>query len=116
VRPGRIIALGSVDDRPDYAYADGVTFAVYSLADGSEARAAVPDLRGAQAAQLTVRRKGRSIEARLSGTARKWRLQLAGVASVDSVEGGTARAGELGVVIESSAGADTVRARLPAGA
>jgi alpha-D-xyloside xylohydrolase len=116
VRPGRIIALGSVDDRPDYPYADGVTFAVYALADGSEARATVPDLRGASAAQVVVRRRGRVIEARLSGAAKKWRLLLAGVPSVDSVEGGSARASELGVIIESAAGADTVRARLPAGA
>jgi alpha-D-xyloside xylohydrolase len=116
VRPGRIIALGSVDDRPDYPYADGVTFAVYALADGAQAMASVPDLKGKSAARVTVRRKGRSIEAKLEGTARKWRLQLAGVASVESVEGGTAKPDELGVVIESSAGSDTVRAKLPAGA
>jgi alpha-D-xyloside xylohydrolase len=116
VRPGRIIALGSVDDRPDYPYADGVTFAVYALADGAEAKASVPDLKGKSAARVTVRRKGRSIEAKLEGTARRWRLQLAGVASVESVEGGAAKPDELGVVIESSAGSDTVRAKLPAGA
>jgi alpha-D-xyloside xylohydrolase len=116
VRPGRVVALGSVDDRPDYNYSDGVTFAAFGLADGAEARATVPDLRGKAAARIVVRRKGRSVEARLEGAARKWRLQLAGVASVEAVEGGSARTDELGVVIESSAGADTVRARLPAGA
>ncbi len=116
VRPGHIIALGSVDDRPDYPYADGVTFRVCALADGSQATATVPDLKGRTAATVSVRRKGRSIEAKLDGTARKWRLQLAGIHSVESVEGGSAEADALGVIIESAAGAEAIRVRLPAGA
>ena len=36
VRPGTILPLGAVDDRPDYDYADGVTFRVYELTDGGE--------------------------------------------------------------------------------
>jgi alpha-D-xyloside xylohydrolase len=115
VRPGSIIALGSVDDQPDYAYADGVTFRVYELADGAEATASVPDLKGKTAARISVRRKGRAIEATLEGTARKWRLQLAGIKSVDSVEGGASRADPLGAVVESSGGAQTLRLRLPSG-
>jgi alpha-D-xyloside xylohydrolase len=116
VRPGRIIALGSVNDRPDYAYADGVTFRVYALADGSQASASVPDLKGRTAATVTVRRKGRSIEAKLDGTARKWRLQLSGIHSVESADGGSAKADVLGVVIESAGGASAIRIRLAAGA
>jgi alpha-D-xyloside xylohydrolase len=116
VRPGRIIALGAVDDRPDYAYADGVTFRVFALADGAEATATVPDLKGRTAATVSVRRKGQSIEARLEGTAKKWRLQLAGIRSVESTEGGSAKADPLGVIVESSAGTSVLRVRLPAGA
>jgi alpha-D-xyloside xylohydrolase len=116
VRPGRVIALGAVDDQPDYAYADGVTFRVYALADGSEATATVPDLKGRTVATLSVRRKGRSIEAKLDGSAKRWRLQLAGVASVESAEGGSPKADDLGVIIESASGAESVRVRLPAGA
>jgi len=36
VRPGTVLPLGGVDDRPDYDYADGVTFRVYELTDGDE--------------------------------------------------------------------------------
>ena len=36
VRPGTVLPLGAVDDRPDYDYADGVTFRVYELTDGGE--------------------------------------------------------------------------------
>ncbi|HEY4990170.1 MAG TPA: alpha-xylosidase, partial [Opitutaceae bacterium] len=116
VRPGSVVALGSVDDRPDYAFADGVTFRVYALADGKEARASVPDLRGKSVARIAVRRKGRSIEATVEGSARKWRLQIAGVRSVDSVEGGSSSGDPLGVIIESASSSGTLRARLPAGA
>jgi alpha-D-xyloside xylohydrolase len=115
VRPGRIIAVGSVDDRPDYPYVDGVTFRLAGLADGAEATAMVPDLKGRAAATISVRRKGRAIEATVEGTAKRWRLQLVGIPSVDSAEGGSAASDDLGVIIESSAGADTLRVRLPAG-
>src|SRR3569833_723373 len=37
VKPGSIIAVGAVDDRPDYDYADGVTLRIYGLADGATA-------------------------------------------------------------------------------
>jgi alpha-D-xyloside xylohydrolase len=115
-RPGSIIALGAVDDRPDYAYAERVTFRVYALADGAESTAVVTDLKGKTTATLTVRRRGRSLEAGLEGSARGWRLQLPGVAHADDVEGGSARSDPEGVVIESSANSKGVRLRLPLGA
>ncbi len=113
VRPGRILALGAVDDRPDYAYADGVTFRVYGLADGDELVATVPDLKGKPAATVTVRRKGRAVEAKLDGVAKGWRLQLAGVTAVEEVEGGAAGKDPLGAVVASGHGAHTLRLRLP---
>jgi alpha-D-xyloside xylohydrolase len=116
VRPGRIVALGSTDDRPDYAFAEGVTYRVGALEDGAEASASVPDLHGKTAARVTVRRKGRGIEASVEGVSKGWRLQLSGTKSVESVEGGAAEADPLGVVIKASGGAATIRARLPAGA
>ncbi len=39
VRPGTVLPLGAVDDRPDYDYADGVTFRIYELTDGDESSA-----------------------------------------------------------------------------
>ena len=115
-RAGRIVAIGSVDDRPDYPLADGATYRVYALADGSEASTTVPDLRGKTVARITVRRRGRSVDAALEGASKGWRLQLAGVKSVEGVEGGSAEADALGVVLKAAAGATSLRARLPAGA
>ncbi len=116
VRPGRVIALGSSDDRPDYAYAEGVTYRVYALADGSEVSATVPDLRGKTAARISARRKGRTVEATVEGVSKGWRLQLAGVKAVEAVEGGISEGDPLGVIIKAATGATTLRAKLPAGA
>jgi alpha-D-xyloside xylohydrolase len=113
-RSGRIIALGSVDERPDYPYSEAVTFRAYAIADGREASAAVPDLKGKTAATLTVSRRGRTLEAALEGSAKGWRLQLPGVKAVDSAEGGTAEGDPLGVVVTANPGARTVRVKLPA--
>ncbi|HEY5227826.1 MAG TPA: TIM-barrel domain-containing protein, partial [Opitutaceae bacterium] len=111
-RANSIIAFGSVDDRPDYNYSDGVTFRVYSLGDGREASACVTDMKGRKVATLTVRRKGRTIDAALEGSAKGWSLQLVGIDSVDDVEGGSASRDRLGVVISTSHGSRSIKARL----
>jgi alpha-D-xyloside xylohydrolase len=113
-REARILALGSVDDHPDYPYAEGVTFRLYGLGDGQQVSALVPDLRGKTAARLTVTRKGRMVEASLEGSAKGWKLQLAGVRSIESPEGGSSEGDSLGVVITPSANARTLKVRLPA--
>jgi len=73
-------------------------------------------MRGKAAARITVRRKGRGVEAVLEGVSKGWRLQLGGVKAVEGVEGGAAEGDPLGVIIRASAGATTLRVRLPAGA
>jgi len=85
-RPGSVIAFGAVDSRPDYPFAEGVTFRVYELADGGSAACDVPGPKGEPACRLEVRRRGAAIEASLSGQARGWRLQLVGVASASGSE------------------------------
>jgi alpha-D-xyloside xylohydrolase len=35
VRPGAVIPVGAVEDRPDYDYADGVTLRLYEIPDGA---------------------------------------------------------------------------------
>ena len=114
VRPGAVLALGSVDGRPDYAYPEGVTFRVYGLSDGAELSATVTDQAGKTAARFTVRRRGASVEASLEGSAKGWRLQLAGVGAVESVEGGKPERDPLGLIVSSSPAARSIRLRLGA--
>ena len=114
VRPGTVLPLGAIDDRPDYDFTAGTVFRVYELADGAQAERAVPTVRGEAGVRLAARRKGRTIEARFSGTAgRKWRLQLAGIAAVAAVEGGTVTADPAGAMITPKRGARLLRITLP---
>jgi alpha-D-xyloside xylohydrolase len=42
VRPGAVIPVGAVDDRPEYDYADGVTLRLYEIPDGTRVTTAIP--------------------------------------------------------------------------
>jgi hypothetical protein len=57
VRPGTLLAVGAVAERPDYAFADGVTIEAYKLGEGefgvdvpdgtgTDGASAIPDPRG----------------------------------------------------------------------
>ncbi|MFV2019503.1 alpha-xylosidase [Micromonospora sp. LOL_023] len=79
VRPGTVLPLGANTDRPDYPYADGVTLAVYQLADGQQVQVSVPALDGSEAARFVVARNGAAVTAdRVAGAALPWRVQLVG--------------------------------------
>ena len=113
-RPNSVIPVGAQDDRPDYDYADGVTFRVYALDDGAEITVRVHDLRGEDALTLTLRRQDNQIEARAEGAADSWSLLLVGVPSVASVTGGTATGDDQGVRVHPNAGAASLTITLPA--
>jgi len=99
VRPNSVIAVGAQDGRPDYEFADGVTLRVYELGDGQQATATVPTLTGGTALSVSVSRSGKTISAEVKGK-RTWKLQLIGVSSVGSVDGGSVVPSQEGVVIE----------------
>jgi alpha-D-xyloside xylohydrolase len=104
VRAGSVIGWGAVDSRPDFEFADGVTFRVYELADGGEAVCTVGTLSGADAIKLTVRRAGMKISASVEGEASgPWRLQLIGVEKVKFPAGTRSLADSMGVIIEPAA-------------
>ena len=106
VRPGTILPIGAVDDRPDYDFTAGTTFRVYELANGAQASRAVPTMQGEPGLRLSVKRTGRVLEAALDGAAagKTWKLQLAGVSAVAGVKGGAAADDPLGVVITPARG------------
>jgi alpha-D-xyloside xylohydrolase len=113
VRPNTVLALGARDDRPDYEFAQDVTFAVYALDDGATARASVPTLTGGTALDVEVSRTGTTVRARVQGTVLgSWRLQLMGVASAGGVQGGTAATDPRGVLVTASGGSSTIELTL----
>jgi alpha-D-xyloside xylohydrolase len=78
VRAGAVLAVGAVDARPDYEYAEGVNFQIYELADGAEAVCSVPDQKGAERLRLSVRRAGDRYDATVVGDAiPNWSLEVA---------------------------------------
>jgi alpha-D-xyloside xylohydrolase len=104
-RPGSVIPIGAVDDRPEYDYAAGVTLRVSELGDGAEVVTTVPAADGSVLATFTTTRSGRTIRVTSSGTVNGWRVQLSGIGRV-SAEGGAATPDPLGVVVRADG--DTV--------
>ncbi len=76
VRPNSIIALGAVEDRPDYDYAVGVTLALFSLEDGHDSTVEVPNLEGKRAAAFRVTRSGSRLEVERIGGTGAWSVQV----------------------------------------
>jgi len=113
VRPGSVLPVGAVDDRPDYDFTAGATFRVYELADGAKVVRSVPTMQGGRGLAITVSREGRVITATLAGAATGWRLQLVNIAAVRSVKGGAASAAPLGVMVTPARGARTLKITLP---
>ena len=85
VRPGTVLPLGAVADKPDYDYAKGVTLALYDLADGADVTVTIPDTLGAEAARFTASRTGDAITVtRVSGDPLPWRVRLGHGEAVDA--------------------------------
>ena len=90
VRPNSVIAVGAVDDRPDYDYAVGSTLRLYELSDGGQARAVLPTLMGASAATVEITRANQTISVEVQGDMKNWSLVLVGLHASERVDGGTA--------------------------
>ncbi|WP_263729788.1 alpha-xylosidase [Cellulomonas sp. SG140] len=58
VRPGTVLPVGAVTDRPDYDWADGVTLRAFELADGDRREVVVPSSTGGATTTFVVRREG----------------------------------------------------------
>lgn len=84
VRPGTVLPVGAVDDRPDYDYADGVTLHVYGLADGDTVTTVVPSVTGDVACTFTTTRRGDAVHASADTPPARWRVRAAGADPVDA--------------------------------
>lgn len=84
VRPGAVLAIGAVDDRPDYDYADGVTLRAYQLADGASVTTTVPTVAGEVACTFTTARRGDAVHVSVDHPPARWRFQLAGADPVEA--------------------------------
>jgi alpha-D-xyloside xylohydrolase len=110
VRPGTILPIGAVADRPDYDYAAGVTFKVYEPdALPAETQVLVPDSGGRTDLTLTVRRRDARVTIAVDNPHRRsWQLRLASRTQTLSVVGGTATSDSDGVLISPAADASSL--------
>lgn len=105
VRPGSIIALGAVDHRPDYDFADGVTFRVCELAEGEKSECVLFSSEGTEQVRLTVTRTSAGVRAGLQGkTGAAWNLQWAGAGLSKVSPGATIEQSQLGAIVRVSSG------------
>ncbi|MCD6286695.1 MAG: hypothetical protein J7M39_12360 [Anaerolineae bacterium] len=112
VRANSVIPVESVEDRPDYEYADGVTFHVFALEDGATASARVPALDGSPSTEISVARVCDAIGIKVDGATKPWSVVLRGVEGVALVEGGTAETETNGVRLNPAAPDGALAARL----
>lgn len=89
VRQNSLLAVGTVDHKPDYNYPENCSFAWFQPMIGTEAVCIVPDLKGDAAQVIHARFDGESIEIECAQAAREWDMEISGLDSPKSVEGGT---------------------------
>ncbi|WP_410513599.1 alpha-xylosidase [Paenibacillus sp. BR2-3] len=87
VRPNSLVALGSVDNRPDYDFAESAKFDLYSLEDGKAATATVRDLKGAPELTVKAERKGSTLSVVAEGSGKEFTLSLKDLGAIASVQG-----------------------------
>jgi alpha-D-xyloside xylohydrolase len=101
-RPGAVIPVGAVDDRPAYDYADDITLRAYELADGARVTTSVPAPAGDHARTFVTSRQGRVIRVQARDAPANWQVLLVGVRDAGDVVGGAATPHEQGTLIRAA--------------
>jgi alpha-D-xyloside xylohydrolase len=113
-RPNSVIPVGANEQRPDYDYADGVTFHVFELQEGAMLSARVPTLKGDVAMTVEASRVGQQVRVQAEGVSGSWSVLLRGVDAVGPVEGGRAEDDVLGTLLIPAEGTRCLTVRLKA--
>ena len=114
VRPNTLLAIGAEDQRPDYDYASRSELHLFELADGASAAVTLRDQRGARVTQVSVTRRGDTLNVRYDGVKGALPLTLRQWPALRDVGGLKSQAGELGVQVQLPAGGGEVVLRIQA--
>lgn len=76
VRPNSILAVGTDYDRPDYDFAEGVTFYLSEFEDGASSGIFVTDAKGNKVRKVTAVREGDTITVTVEGGSENWDCEL----------------------------------------
>lgn len=87
VRPNSFVAVGAVDIRPDYTYAEDADLRLYALEDGQRAQVQVRDTKGNVTLTVSAAREQQALRIHYAGTGAAFRISLYGMGTVAAVEG-----------------------------
>ncbi|MFC6334789.1 alpha-xylosidase [Paenibacillus septentrionalis] len=87
VRENSILAVGAVDNRPDYDFADGVQLQLHNLQEGVNVSSIVRDVNGKAALTVEASRSGHAIAVTLKGASKPLSIAVKGEATAASVSG-----------------------------
>lgn len=99
VRPNTMLPLGANDNRPDYDFADGVTFHLFALEEDAAVSRTIPNLQGQPALTLHARREGSTLHLTADGATKPWTVVLRGATAVSTITGGTTELHEHGLLL-----------------
>jgi alpha-D-xyloside xylohydrolase len=88
VRANSLLAIGEVDDRPDYDYAENVELHLFELQDGRSALTTVYDPKGMPKLTVEAKREGNEVYISANGTSSNWSVLLRGIQELKALEGG----------------------------
>ncbi|HBF38008.1 MAG TPA: alpha-xylosidase [Firmicutes bacterium] len=98
VRPNSIIAMGNNEQKPDYDYADGVTFHAFELSEGEVASTFVYNQTGSLKLKVSLIRRDRHISLQVEGAGKPWNIVFRGIFKKPlSVSGGWTEVDGLGL-------------------
>lgn len=88
IKENSILAIGHDDDRPDYEFANNVTFEFYQLQDNQQATAFVTDINGNIKGEIKAVKQNNSIHIETSMEGLTYSILLAGYESITSASAG----------------------------
>ena len=113
VRPNSLIAIGAVNDRPDYDYADNVELHLFELEDGKTTTAKVRNTKAELELHVEATRQDNKISFNvLKHSGKEWNIVLRNIMKISAVENGEIEETDLGVKIKVKADASTININL----
>lgn len=76
VRPNSILAVGACHEKPDYDFAEGVTFYLSEFEEGATAEIFVTDIKGNKIRRVNALREGDTITVTVTGGSENWDCRL----------------------------------------
>lgn len=102
VRPNSIIAVGNIENKADYDYADEVTLQVFEISDEASLCCIVHNINSEEELKVSVKRKGKHIIIKADIENKPWSILFRGIFVVEEVMNATCSVELLGTRLISN--------------